>query len=153
MNDEETCFTPVPWDRTAMEWRKLIGSPFCYLPPGHKHVLTTLARYGDKWGEDIFPSQREIAFRSQVSKTCVNQTMQLAEKQGWIIRLFVNLGGGRQRTIYELAIPLGISDATTILKRRFWQPPYRYEIDRVIYENAPEKDTVKLVRRTDSRST
>ncbi len=63
MNAEETCFTPVPWDRTAMEWRKLIGSPFCNLPSGHKHVLTTLSRWGKKYGEDIFPSQREQAFR------------------------------------------------------------------------------------------
>lgn len=152
-HDSENCYTPLRWEYTAMEWRHFIRSPYCDLTATQKLVLICMADYGKRYGEDIFPSQREIAFRSQVSKTCVNQTMQLAEKQGWIIRLFVNLGGGRQRTIYELAIPLGISDATTILKRRFWQPPYRYEIDRVIYENAPEKDTVKLVRRTDSRST
>ena len=35
---------------------------------------------------DIFPSQREIAFRAGVTSKCVNASAQLAEKEGWIIR-------------------------------------------------------------------
>ena len=79
--------------------------------------------------------------------------MKLAERQGWIIRLFMQIGGGRKRTIYELAIPLGISDTANCLKRQFWKPKYKYKLERSIHKNEPEKDTVKLVRRTDLSST
>ena len=151
--DSDNCYTPLRWEYTAMEWRHLIRSPYCDLTPAQKLVLICLADYGKRYGEDIYPSQRELAFRAQVSKTCVNQTMKIAEQQGWIIRFFMQLGGGRKRTIYTLAIPLGVSDATTFLKKRYWQPPYRWNLERVIHENAPEKDTVKLVRRTDLGST
>ena len=122
------CFTAVRWEGSSMEWRKIIGSPFCDLPPGHKHVLTTLARYGDKWGDDIFPSQREIAVRAGVSPKCVNQTVQRAEKEGWINRHFVGGGRGYKRSIYELSIPAGVFDATAFYKKKFWEPPFRYRI-------------------------
>jgi len=152
-DDSENCYTPLRWEYTAMEWRHLIRSPYCDLTATQKLVLNCLADYGKRYGEDIYPSQREIAFRAQVSTTCVNQTMKLAERQGWIIRLFMQIGGGRKRTIYQLTIPLGVSDATNLLKRQFWKPKYKYKLERVIHENEPEKDTVKLVRRTDLSST
>ena len=152
-HDSENCYTPLRWEYTAMEWRQLIRSPYCDLTATQKLVLNCLADYGKRYGEDIYPSQREIAFRAQVSTTCVNQTMKLAERQGWIIRLFMQIGGGRKRTIYQLTIPLGVSDATALLKKRFWQPPYKYELERVTNENTPENDEVKLVRRKDLRST
>jgi DNA-binding MarR family transcriptional regulator len=152
-HDSENCYTPLRWEYTAMEWRQLIRSPYCDLTPARKLVLNCLADYGKKYGEDIFPSQQEIAFRAQVSTTWVHETVKLAEQQGWIIRLFMQIGGGRKRTIYTLTIPLGVSDATALMKKRFWQPPYKYGLKRVKYENAPEKDTVKLVRRTDLSST
>ena len=128
--DNETAFTPIPWDRTAMEWRHLIHSPFCPLTPAQKAVLTSMCLYGKKWGEDIFPSQREIAFRAGVSVTCVNDTMKTAERDGWVIRHMVGTGQGYKRTVYELAIPAGIHDATALLKAKFWQPPYKYELVR-----------------------
>ena len=151
--DSDNCYTPLRWEYTAMEWRHLIRSPYCDLTPTQKLVLICMADYGKRYGEDIFPSQREIAFRAQVSKTCVNNTVKKAERQGWIIRIFMQLGRGRKRTVYQLAIPLGVFDATAFLKRRFWQPPYKWELARLVHDNAPEKDTVKLVRRTDLSST
>ena len=111
-----------------MDWRKVIGSPFCDLPSGHKHVLTTLARYGDKWGDDIFPSQRQIAIRAGVSTKCANQVMQRADKEGWIIRRFVGVGRGYKRSIYELSIPAGVFDATTFLRKKFWEPPFSHKM-------------------------
>jgi len=125
------CFTPICWEGSSMEWRKIIGSPFCDLPPGHKHVLTTMARYGDKWGDDIFPSQREVAFRAGVSLKCVNQVMQRAEKEGWIIRYVFGKGRGYKRTTYELAVPTGVLDATEWLDKKFWEPPFEYTLVRM----------------------
>lgn len=113
-----------------MEWRKIIGSPFCDLPPGHKHVLTIMARYGDKWGDDIFPSQREVATRARVVTKTVCKVMKRAEKEGWIIRNYVGGGRGYKRSVYSLAIPAGIHDATALLKKKFWDPPYRYLLAR-----------------------
>lgn len=124
------CFTPIRWDGSAMDWRKIIGSPYCDLRSGQKHVLTTMARYGDKWGDNIYPSQREIATRARVSPKCVNQVMKRAEKEGWIIRHFVGGGRGYKRTTYGLAIPAGVADATALLKKKFWDPPYRYTLAR-----------------------
>ncbi len=128
MDAKETCFTPVRWDRTAMEWRKLIGSPFCDLPPGHKHVLTTLARWGKKYGEDIFPSQREQAFRAGVTTKCVNVVLNRAEQSGWIMRYSEFGGRGYRRHTYELSIPAGLADMTVGMKHNFWSPPYLYKL-------------------------
>lgn len=151
--ESDNCYTPLRWEYTAMEWRHLIRSPYCDLTPAQKIVLSCMCDYGKRNGEDIFPSQREIAYRAQVSTTWVHETMKKAEQQGWIIRIFMQLGGGRKRTVYQLAIPLGVSDATAFLKKRFWQPPYQWGLEHEKYANAPENDTVKLVRRTDLRST
>jgi hypothetical protein len=126
--DDETAFTPIRWERTAMEWRDLIVSPFCDLTPAQKLVLIAMCLYGKKWGDDIFPAQREIAFRAGVSPQCVNGTMKTAEREGWIIRHMKSNGQGYKRTVYELAIPAGIHDATALLKARFWQPPYKYKL-------------------------
>ena len=79
-----------------MEWRQLIRSPYCDLTPTQKLVLICMCDYGKRYGEDIFPSLREIAYRAQVSKTCVHETVVLAEQKGWIIRIFMQLGGGRK---------------------------------------------------------
>ncbi len=126
MASEETDFTPVHWDGSSMEWRKIIGSPYCSLPSGHKHILTTMARYGDKWGDSIFPSQRELAFRAGVSTKCVNQVMQNAEAVGWIVRYEIGVRQGYKRHTYELTVPVGVIDFTTFMKRKFWEPPYKY---------------------------
>ena len=127
MASEETNFTPVHWDGSSMEWRKIIGSPFCSLPPSRKHILTTMARYGDTWGDDIFPSQREIAFRAGVTPKTVNKSMQEAEAVGWIIRRELAARGGYKRHTYELTVPVGVIDFTACMKRKFWEPPYKYK--------------------------
>ncbi len=113
-----------------MEWRNVIGSPFCDLTPTQKHVLTVMCRYGKKWGDDIFPSQRAIAIRAGVSLRCVNRTMQVAEKLGWIIRFMSSNGRGYPHTTYKLAIPAGVANVTALMKAKFWDPPYKYEIVR-----------------------
>ncbi len=126
--DSDNCFTPVCWEGTAMEWRNIIGSPFCPLRLGPKHVLTTLARYGDAMCNDIFPSQREIAFRAGVTPKCVNTSLKRAEKEGWIIRYEQGSRRGYRRHTHELCIPAGVFDRTTHLKKQFWKPPYDYRI-------------------------
>ena len=124
-----------------MEWRKIIGSPFCDLPPGQKHVLSTMARYGDKWGDHIFPSQREVAFRAGVTPKCVTEVMQRAEREGWIIRWAAGARQGYKRHTYQLAVPADVLDATALLKSKFWEPRYEHELVR-------ENGRVKLKRRT-----
>ena len=139
MDSEETIYTPVPWDRNAMEWRRLIGSPYCDLSPTQKHVLTVMCRFGKKYGEDIFPAQRTIEFRAGVCLDTVNKTMQRAEREGWIIRHMRGNGQGYRRTVYQLAIPAGIADATACMKAKFFDPPYKYDMVR-------HEDRIELVR-------
>jgi len=136
--DSDDCFTPLPWHRTAMEWRRLIGSPYCDLLATQKHVLTVMCRYGKRHGEDIFPTQRAIAFRAGVCLDTVNQTMQRAEREGWIIRHMVGNGQGYKRTVYQLAMPAGIPDATACMRARFFDPPYKHKMVR-------HEDRVELV--------
>ena len=62
LTEEETIYTPVPWDRSSMEWRRLIGSPYCDLTPTQKHVLTVMCRYGKKWGETSFQVNDPLLF-------------------------------------------------------------------------------------------
>ena len=123
-------FTPVRWEGSAMEWRKIIGSPFCDLPPSQKHVLATMARFGSKWGDDIFPSQRLIAVRAYVTTKCVTRTMKRAELDGWIRRYELSGNRGYKRHTYELCVPSGVLDATTFMKKKFWDPPYNYRLAR-----------------------
>ena len=123
--------TPVPWDHTGMDWRKLIGSPYCDLPSGQKHILTVMARYGDKCGDSIYPSQREIAFRAGVSQRTVANAMRRAENEGWIIRHSEFGHQGYKRHSYELAVPEGVLNAVELmLKSRFWEPPYTHKLVR-----------------------
>jgi len=126
--DSDNCFTPICWEGTSLEWRNIIGSPFCPLRPGTKHVLTTLARYGDAMCNDIFPSQREIAFRAGVTAKCVNNCIRRAENDGWIIRHEQGSRRGYRRHTYELCIPAGVFDRTSLLRKQFWKPPYKYRI-------------------------
>lgn len=118
-------FEPLPWD-SAIEWRRIIESPFCPLPPVTRLVLTTLSRYGDKWGTDIYPSQRELAYRANVTPKTVNKALQLAEHDGWIIRKPKDRPNGRGYVshTYELTVPGFIADFA-VGKNRFWEPPYR----------------------------
>ena len=125
-----------------MDWRKIIGSPFCALRPTHKHILTTLARYGDKWGDSIFPSQRELAYRAGVTSKCVNHALQEAARVGWIIRHEERAWRGYKRHVYELTIPAGVVDYTMCLKKKFWEPPYKYGAkhckDKLVFEERSE---------------
>jgi len=100
-----------------------------------------MCRFGKKFGEDIFPSQREIAFRAGVSTSYVNQTVQMAEKTGWIIRNMIPYAGVRSHTLYELSIPVGVHDATSLMRKRFWLPPYKH----ILVE---KNDSVFLMPRT-----
>ena len=88
----------------------------------------------------------QIALHSGVSLTYVNETMQQAEKDGWIIRIMMPLGGSRVRTIYQLAIPLGVNDATTFIKARFWLPPFKFILERTRNQDAPHLDTILKVK-------
>jgi hypothetical protein len=117
-------YEPIPWE-SAVEWRRIVGSPFCPLRNGTKWVLTVLSRYGDSDGLNIYPSQRELAYRAGVSVKTANHALQHAEEEGWIVRRLVDRPNGRgyKSHVYELTIPDYVADYA-IGRHRFWEPKY-----------------------------
>ncbi len=124
MRSESSLYEPVPWE-VAIEWRRIVGSPFCPLPPVTKLILTVLSRYGNKWGENIFPSQRELAYCAGVALKTVNKALQRAEHDGWIIRRPKDRPDGRgyKSHTYVLTIPAFLADYA-IRKHKFWEPRF-----------------------------
>ena len=124
MGPRNDLYEPFPWE-DVIEWRRIVGSPYCPLRPGAKWVLTVLSRYGDKDGQNIFPSQRELAYRAGVSPKTVNKALQLAEAKGWIIRTLVDRPNGRgyKSHSYSLAVPSFLADYA-MGKHQFWLPKY-----------------------------
>ena len=122
-------FRPILWAGSSMEWRLILGSPLCCMPSGHKHVLATLSRYGDKWGDSIFPSQRTLAIRAGVSVKTVNHVLKRAEREGWIIRHEKDRpnGTGYLSHTYNLSSPEYLDDYL-IGKSRAWHPPFTERI-------------------------
>ena len=118
----------IPWG-SAMEWRRILGSPYCPLRPTTKWVLTVLSRYGDKYGHNIYPSQRELAYRAGVSAKTVNAALQKAEKEGWVVRKEMGRqwGRGYKHHVYELTIPAYVWDLKGNI-RQFWEPPHREKL-------------------------
>ena len=140
MGSGNDLYEPVRWE-DAIAWRRIIGSPFCSLPIGTKWVLTVLSRYGDKHGQDIFPSQRELAYRAGVSAKTVNHALQRAEKEGWIIRTLKDRPNGRgyKSHSYTLAVPGFVADYA-VGRHNFWLPKYT---EKLVIED----DRVRIVRR------
>ena len=134
-------YEPIEWE-DAIEWRRILGSPFCPLPTGTKWVLTVLSRYGDKYGQNIFPSQRELSYRAVVSLKTVNHALQKAEQDGWIIRRPKDrpYGRGYLSHTYELTVPAFVADYA-VGRHKFWEPPFT---EKIVKDN----DTVRIVART-----
>ena len=132
MGSRNDHYEPVPWE-VAFEWTGIIGSPFCTLPTGTKWVLTVLSRYGDKDGENIYPSQRELAYRANVSVKTGNHALQRAEKEGWIIRTLKDRPNGRgyKSHSYTLTVPGFVADYA-MGRHNFWLPKYT---ERLVIED------------------
>ena len=98
-----------------------------------KVTLTVLSLFGDKDGENIYPSQRELAYRAGVSPKTVNHAMQTAEEKGWIIRTLVDRPNGRgyRSHSYSLTIPGFLADYA-MGKHHFWLPKYT---EKLVIEN------------------
>ena len=140
MGSKNGLYEPLPWE-DAIEWRRIIGSPFCPLPTGTKWALTVLSRYGDADGQNIFPSQRELAYRANVSLKTVNHALQLAEAEGWIIRTPKDRphGRGYKSHSYTLAVPGFVADYA-IGRHKFWEPKYTEKLVK-------ERNHVRIVKR------
>lgn len=92
--------------------------------------MAVLSYYGDKWGDNIYPSQREIAFRAAVSVKTVNAHMQRAAKEGWLKRKQMGKGQwgrGFKHHCYELTVP-GYVANLRVRKLQFWLPPFEFEL-------------------------
>ena len=124
MRDQSDIYEPLQYEG-AVEWRRIVGSPFCPLKAGVKWVITVLSRYGDKDGENIFPSQRELAFRAGVAVKTVNHALQRAEAEGWITRRLADRPNGRgyMHHVYQLTVPGYVADYA-VGRHRYWEPKY-----------------------------
>ncbi len=117
----------IPPDRliwpSALEWRRIVGSPFCALGSTAKHVITVLSYYGDRDGRRIFPGTREVAHRSGTARNTVMKSLTDARADGWLNWRELREGRAYRRRLYSLTVPLRVA---TLRDRntRFWNPPY-----------------------------
>ena len=123
--------------RADRDW-KLSDEIRDYLDTKHTFIFDT------KDGQNIYPSQRELAYRAGVSLKTVNHALQLAEKEGWIIRRLTDRprGRGYKSHTYTLAVPGYVADYA-IGRHNFWLPKYTerlvIEDDRaIIVERYPQ---------------
>jgi hypothetical protein len=68
-------------------------------------VLLVLSTYGDQRGADIFPSTKELARATGMSRRRVEGHLRDAESEHWIRRASVGKGQGWRRMRYELVMP------------------------------------------------
>ena len=117
----------TPVDRltwpSALEWRHIIGSPYCSLNPAAKHVITVLSYYGDRDGQKIFPGTREVAYRSGTARNTVMRALTAAQTAGWLHWRELRQGRGYRRRLYTLTVPLRVAMLRD-QNPRFWDPPY-----------------------------
>ena len=86
-------------------WRERLLSDDGPKKPIRRYVLLVLSTYGDQRGADIFPSTKEIARATGMSRRRVEGHLRHAESEHWISRASVGQGRGWRRMRYELVIP------------------------------------------------
>ena len=74
-------------------------------PRTRRYVLLVLSTYGDQRGADIFPSTKELARATGMSRRRVEGHLREAESEHWIRRASVGKGQGWRRMRYELVMP------------------------------------------------
>lgn len=93
--------------RLLFDWRDRllsIGGP----PPTRRLVLIVLSTYGDQDGADIYPSTRELARATGLSRRRVEGHLREAVEEGWITRHPIGEGRQWKRMRYALAIPADV---------------------------------------------
>lgn len=85
-------------------WRRVLLSE--HGPPAtRRHVLLTLSTYGDVEGREIFPSTRELARATGLSRRRVEEHLRIAAEEGWIDREASGTGHGWRQMSYRLGMP------------------------------------------------
>ena len=90
---------------SAMEWRRIVASRHCPLAPAHRWVITCLSYFGNRYGDNIFPSQAAIAERAATCRQTVGEATQRAYEAGFLDRWQKGTGQGYKRYEYTLTLP------------------------------------------------
>ncbi len=90
---------------SAMEWRRIVASRHCPLVPLHRLVVICLSFFGNRYGENIFPSQTSIAERAGTCRKTVLEATQRAYEAGFLDRWEIGTGQGYKRYEYTLTLP------------------------------------------------
>lgn len=93
--------TETPW---LFTWRSHLmsadGPPFT-----RRMLLLALSTYGDERGRDIFPSTREVARATGMTRKRVGEHLRKAAEEGWLQRRSIGQGQGWRRMRYRLTLP------------------------------------------------
>ena len=104
---------------SALDWRRIVASRHCPLVPVHRFVLTCLSYYGNRYGENIFPSQATIAKRAGTCRKTVVEATEKAYQSGFIDRWQVGTGQGYKHYEYVLTLTSDLATEATI-NPDFW---------------------------------
>jgi len=96
------------WDN-PFQWRRIVGSASCDLPPTIKLVLICLSFCGNKKGRDIFPSQAHVASRASVCTRTVGKALRLGLEAGYLRRKSRGRG-----YLYILTLPRAMENAAVL---------------------------------------
>jgi hypothetical protein len=93
-----------------MKWRRAIRHPNGPKSPTVRHVLLTIATWGDKDGGSMFPAVETLAVATRRARTTVDRAIKTAMQTGWILRGDRRRGPfGKPRYCYEASVPAGWS--------------------------------------------
>ena len=107
------------WD-SAMEWRRVVASRHCPLSPAHRWVVTCLSYFGNRYGENIFPSQTAIVERAGACRKTVLEATRRAYETRFLDRWQLSTGQGYKRYEYALTLPYELATEAT-LNLDFWK--------------------------------
>ena len=97
---------------SAMVWRRIVASRHCPLSHPHRWVVTCLSYYGNRYGDDIYPSQATIAERAGVHPKTVLRATRRAYEARFLDRW--RIGTGQDRNPYEYVLTLPADLATEL---------------------------------------
>jgi len=95
-----------------MLWRRIVASRHCPLVPLHRWVVTCLSYFGNRHGDNIFPSHATIAERAGTCRKTVLEATQRAYEARFLDRW--KKGTGQDRNPYEYVLTLPANLATEL---------------------------------------
>lgn len=92
-----------------LKWRRALRHPNGPRSPIVRHVLLTLATWGDSQGGSMFPGTETLAVATALARNTVAKALKTAIADGWVDRSERNRHGpyGKPRFCYEATVPAG----------------------------------------------